>query len=135
MAAGIAEIETADDWVGLGAGAADLFGEDCATSALHRMLRLPASVARSALLLPEAWRYRNNLIVHDAIYVVLAERLGVGRGVGGGAGQPVLLVGVQHDADRPARLEPELAQRRQRLHHPHRHRFLAVVEMEEAANL
>lgn len=98
MAAGIAEIETADDWVGLGAGAADLFGEDCATSALHRMLRLPASVARSALLLPEAWRYRNNLIVHDAIYVVLAERLGAPQltGFRTMASAPNLPVSVLH---------------------------------------
>ncbi len=53
-----------------------LIDEARATSALTRVLRLPASVARSAPLLPEAWRYRNNLIVHDAVYVVLAEHLG-----------------------------------------------------------
>lgn len=53
-----------------------LIDEPRAASALDRLLRLPASVARSAPLLAEAWRYRNNLIVHDAVYVVLAEHLG-----------------------------------------------------------
>ncbi len=76
VAAWVAELEADDDWVELGVSAADLIDEARAASALHRVLRLPASVARSAPLLSEAWRYRNHLIVHDAVYVVLAEHLG-----------------------------------------------------------
>lgn len=47
-----------------------------ASAGLDRLLSLPVTVARSQLLIAEAWTFRNNLIVQDAVYVVLANHLG-----------------------------------------------------------
>ncbi len=44
--------------------------------ALDRLIGLPAHVALSQPLVAEAWTLRHNLIVHDAVYVVLARHLG-----------------------------------------------------------
>jgi len=49
--------------------------EPRATKALTRLMTLPVTVSRSHLLVPEAWTLRNNLIVQDAVYVVLARHL------------------------------------------------------------
>ena len=46
-----------------------------ANAALERLLTLPVTVSRSQPLIAEAWTYRNNLIIHDAVYVVLARHL------------------------------------------------------------
>ena len=46
-----------------------------APSALDRLLSLPVTVVRSRPLIPEAWTLRHNLIVQDAVYVVLARHL------------------------------------------------------------
>ena len=46
-----------------------------ARSALDRLLSQPVTVARSRPLLPEAWTLRHNLIVQDAVYIVLARHL------------------------------------------------------------
>lgn len=69
-----------------------------ASAALDRLLRLPASVARSVPLLADAWRLRNNLIVHDAVYVALAEHLDAPLLTGDRklAGAPNLPVTVLH---------------------------------------
>ena len=53
-----------------------LIDEARASAVLARLLSLPVTVSRSNLLIAEAWTYRNNLIVHDAVYIVLAKRLG-----------------------------------------------------------
>ena len=44
--------------------------------ALERLLGLPARMAHSRPLVAEAWTLRHNLIVHDAVYVVLDRHLG-----------------------------------------------------------
>lgn len=46
-----------------------------ANAALEQLLTLPVTVSRSQPLIAEAWTYRNNLIIHDAVYVVLARHL------------------------------------------------------------
>jgi predicted nucleic acid-binding protein len=46
-----------------------------ARDALDRLLRLPITVARSRPLIPEAWTLRRNMIIQDAVYVVLARHL------------------------------------------------------------
>ncbi len=72
--------------------------ETRATAALARLLSLPVTVVRSERLLAEAWSYRSNLIVHDAVYVVLAKHLGspVLTGDRKMAGAPNLPVRVLH---------------------------------------
>jgi predicted nucleic acid-binding protein len=69
-----------------------------ASAAVGRLLSLPVTVARSQLLIAEAWTLRNNLIVHDAVYVVLAKHLGapVLTGDRKMAGAPNLPVPVLH---------------------------------------
>ena len=52
-----------------------LIDEPRATDALDRLLALPVAVSRSRPLIAEAWDYRRNLIVQDAVYVVLAKHL------------------------------------------------------------
>ena len=52
-----------------------LIDEQRASSALERLLALPVKVNRSRPLLKEAWAYRHNLILQDAVYVVLATHL------------------------------------------------------------
>jgi predicted nucleic acid-binding protein len=52
-----------------------IIDESRATAALVRLHRLPVMVARSEPLIDEAWSYRSNLIVQDAVYVVLARHL------------------------------------------------------------
>jgi len=69
-----------------------------ANGALDRLLALPVSVSRSRPLLAEAWSYRRNLIVHDAVYVVLAAHLDAPLLTGDRriAGAPNLPVHVLH---------------------------------------
>ena len=69
-----------------------------ASTALARLLSLPVTVVRSQLLVAEAWTYRNNLIVQDAAYVVLAKHLGAPLLTGDRkmAGAPNLPVQILH---------------------------------------
>ena len=69
-----------------------------ADSALQRLLSLPVTVNRSRPLIAEAWTYRRNLIVQDAVYVVLAKHLGAPLLTGDRkmAGAPNLPVQVLH---------------------------------------
>lgn len=69
-----------------------------ADDALARLLSMPVTVSRSSLLISEAWDYRSNLIVHDAVYVVLAKHLGAVLLTGDHrlAGAPNLPVQVAH---------------------------------------
>ena len=53
-----------------------LIDEARASPAIARLLSLPVTVARSNPVIAEAWTHRNNLIVHDAVYIVLAKHLG-----------------------------------------------------------
>lgn len=46
-----------------------------AAEALGRLLAFPVAVAQSRPLIGEAWRHRNNITIHDAAYVVLAQHL------------------------------------------------------------
>jgi predicted nucleic acid-binding protein len=75
-----------------------IIDEPRAAAALTRLLSLPVTVARSQLLIAEAWTYRSNLIVHDAVYVVLAKHLGapVLTGDRKMAGAPNLPVQILH---------------------------------------
>lgn len=75
-----------------------LIDEARASAAVARLLSLPVTVARSNPLIAEAWTYRNNLIVHDAVYIVLAKHLGapVLTGDRKMAGAPNLPVQVLH---------------------------------------
>lgn len=52
-----------------------LISSDRADTALGRLLRLPIHIAAGRPLIAEAWTFRHNLIVQDAIYVVLAKHL------------------------------------------------------------
>ena len=69
-----------------------------ATASLERLLSLPVQIARTPPLLVEAWTYRRNLIVHDAVYIVLAKHLDapVLTGDRKMAGAPNLPVPVLH---------------------------------------
>ena len=60
--------------------------------------RCPLQIARTPPLLLEAWTYRRNLIVHDAVYIVLAKHLDapVLTGDRKMAGAPKLPVQVLH---------------------------------------
>jgi predicted nucleic acid-binding protein len=40
------------------------------------LVRWPISVAQSAPLLRDAWTMRNNITIHDGLYVALARHLG-----------------------------------------------------------
>lgn len=75
-----------------------LIDEQRAASALDRLLSLPVVVARSHPLIAEAWTLRANLIVHDALYVVLARILDAPLLTGDRrmAGAPNLPVPVLH---------------------------------------
>lgn len=75
-----------------------LIDEQRAASALDRLLSLPVAVARSHPLIAEAWTFRANLIVHDALYVVLARILDAPLLTGDRkmAGAPNLPVSVLH---------------------------------------
>jgi predicted nucleic acid-binding protein len=75
-----------------------LIDQTRADTALTRLLSLPVTVARSQLLIAEAWTYRQNLILQDAVYVVLAKHLGASVLTGGRkiAGAPNLPVRVLH---------------------------------------
>ncbi len=46
-----------------------------ANKALNRLLAVPVAVAQSRPLIGEAWRHRDNITIHDAVYVVLAQHL------------------------------------------------------------
>lgn len=46
-----------------------------ATELVGRLVGWPLHVARVAPLLPGAWELRHNVVVHDALYVVLARLL------------------------------------------------------------
>ena len=72
--------------------------EERAAGALGRLLTLPVTIARSQPLIVEAWTYRRNLIVQDAVYIVLAKHLGapVLTGDRKMAGAPNLPVQVLH---------------------------------------
>jgi predicted nucleic acid-binding protein len=76
----------------------NVIDETRAAEAMTRLHRLPAMVARSHPLIDEAWVLRRNLIVHDAVYVVLARHLGapVLTGDRKMAGAPNLGVQVLH---------------------------------------
>jgi len=50
---------------------------DQAAGALGRLLRWRGDLYPLTPLLRDAWRYRNNLTIGDALYVALATRLGV----------------------------------------------------------
>jgi predicted nucleic acid-binding protein len=52
-----------------------LITEMRARGALDHLLSMPITEARSRPLIPEAWTRRHNLIVQDAVYVVLARHL------------------------------------------------------------
>ena len=52
-----------------------LSDEGRATRAVDSLLTLPVTVSRSRPLIGEAWTHRRNLIVQDAVYVVLAAHL------------------------------------------------------------
>ena len=52
-----------------------LLDEHRAQRALGRLLSLPALVSSTKPLVAEAWKYRDNLILQDAVYVVLADHL------------------------------------------------------------
>lgn len=69
-----------------------------AAAALDRLLTLPATVSRSQPLIAEAWTHRHNLIVHDAVYIVLAQHLDAPLLTGDRkiAGSPNLPVTVLH---------------------------------------
>jgi len=75
-----------------------LIDQPRAEDALARLLSMPVTVSRSSPLISEAWDYRNNLIVHDAVYVVLAKHLGAVLLTGDHklAGAPNLPVQVVH---------------------------------------
>lgn len=47
-----------------------------AAQSLDRLVRWPVRRAQLLPLLQEAWAYRANMTISDALYVVLAERLG-----------------------------------------------------------
>lgn len=75
-----------------------LIDEQRAASALDRLLFLPVVVARSHPLIAAAWTFRANLIVHDALYVVLVRILDAPLLTGDRkvAGAPNLPVSVLH---------------------------------------
>ncbi len=75
-----------------------LIDDQRAGSALERLPALPVTVNRSHPLIAEAWTYRRNLIVQDAVYVVLAKHLNVPLLTGDRkmAGAPNLPVQVLH---------------------------------------
>ena len=77
-----------------------LIDEGRATRAVNSLLALPATVSRSRPLIWEAWMYRRNLIVQDAVYVVLATHLNAPLLTGDRriAGAPNLPIQVLHSS-------------------------------------
>lgn len=70
-----------------------------ARTALNRLHALPVTVSRSQPLISEAWTVRQNLIVQDAVYVVLARHIGAplltgDRRIAGSPGLPVQVLHV-----------------------------------------
>ena len=76
----------------------NLIDESRANEALARLLALPVTVTRSQPLIAEAWTYRSNLIIHDAVYIVLAKHLAAPLLTGDRkmAGAPNLPVTILH---------------------------------------
>ena len=75
-----------------------LIDEQRAASAVGNLLSLPVTVSRSRSLIAEAWALRRNLIVQDAVYIVLAKHLDAPLLTGDRrmAGAPNLPVRVLH---------------------------------------
>ena len=75
-----------------------LIDEARAARAVDSLLTLPVTVSRSRPLIGQAWTYRRNLIVQDAVYVVLAAHLGAPLLTGDRrlAGAPKLPIHVLH---------------------------------------
>lgn len=53
-----------------------LIDDETATSRVLELTDWKLRVVRTRPLLAEAWKLRHNLIIHDALYVVLAHQLG-----------------------------------------------------------
>jgi len=75
-----------------------LIDEARAARAVDSLLTLPVTVSRNRPLIGEAWTYRRNLIVQDAVYVVLAAHLDAPLLTGDRrlAGAPKLSIQVLH---------------------------------------